>query len=68
MLDELKRLAGEKAQDIERDIRIAIWNACRWQGMPQEVAQSFIGRAMDEPTMTRAISTIIAALEAKETK
>lgn len=55
------------AIDIERDIRIAIWNACCWQGKPQAVAQSFIGRVMEESTMTRAIARI-AALEADKAR
>jgi hypothetical protein len=38
-------------------IRIAIWNACRWQGKPDDVASSFINRAMSEPTMLRALAT-----------
>lgn len=44
---------------IERDIRIAVWNACRWQGMTQEVAQSFIRHLFaDEPCMKRALSAL----------
>ncbi len=49
--------------NIERDIRIAIWNTCCWQGKPQAVAQSFIQHAMDEPCMKNAL-TAIAAVEA----
>jgi hypothetical protein len=46
-------------EEIERDIRIAVWNTCRWQGKPQEVAQSFIQHLFaDEPCMTRAIAAL----------
>lgn len=55
------------AIEIERDIRIAIWNACCWQGKPQAIAQSFIGKAMEEPTMAHALARI-AALEADKAR
>jgi hypothetical protein len=51
-------LAEELAVDIERDIRIALWNTGCWQGKPQEIAQSFIQHAMEEPTMKRALGRI----------
>lgn len=47
-----------EAGEIERCIRIAIWNTACWQGMPQEVAQSFIRHAMEEPTMVKALASI----------
>ena len=46
------------SEGIERDIRIAIWNAGKWQGKPDEVAQSLIRKAMVEPTMIRALSAL----------
>lgn len=48
----------EARQDIERDIRTAIWNAGKWQGKPDEVAQSLIRKAMEEPTMQRALAAL----------
>lgn len=50
-----------EAIDIERDIRIAIWNAGMNGGMGQGLTQAFIRRAMDEPTMKRALDAITAA-------
>lgn len=45
-------------EDVERDIRLAIWNAGKWQGKSDEVAQSLIRKAMSEPTMIRAIAAL----------
>ena len=50
--------APVEREGVERYIRIAIWNACRWQGRPQEVAQSFIQQAMAEPAMQRALAAL----------
>jgi hypothetical protein len=55
-------LPEEVALDIERDIRISIWNAGKWQGKPDEVAQSLIRKAMAEPPMVRALALIAALL------
>lgn len=43
---------------VERDIRIAIYNAGRRRGMGQDPLFSLIQSAMDEPTMKRALSAI----------
>jgi hypothetical protein len=48
---------------IERDIRIAIWNAGKWQGKPDEVAHSLIRKAMAEPTMIRALDAATRATQ-----
>ncbi|QPQ55555.1 hypothetical protein IC614_02840 [Allosphingosinicella flava] len=45
-------------EDIERDIRIAIWNAAMNGGMGQDLSQAFIRRAMAEPTMVRALAAL----------
>lgn len=50
----------ELREEIERDIRIAIWNAAKWQGKPDEVASSLIRKVMDEPTMMRALDRLAA--------
>lgn len=50
--------ARPDASDVERDIRIAIWNGARWQGSTDEVAQSLIRKVMDEPTMKRALAAL----------
>lgn len=51
--------ACELADEVERDIRIAIWNACKWQGTrPNDVIYSLIERAIAEPTMQRAITAL----------
>jgi len=42
--------------DIERDVRIAIWNAAMKGGMGQDLSQAFIVRAMAEPMMVRALA------------
>lgn len=44
--------------DIERDVRIAIWNAGMKGGMGQNLSQAFIVRAMAEPTMVRALAAL----------
>jgi hypothetical protein len=51
----------ERREDIERDIRIAIWNAGMNGGMGQDLSQAFIVRAMAEPTMTRALDALAAS-------
>lgn len=54
-------VVGEQADDVERDIRIAIWNAGMNGGMGQDLSQAFIGRAMAEPTMIRAPAALAAS-------
>jgi len=66
LAQQIKALAEERALEIERDIRIALWNTGRWQGRTQEVAQSFIQHAMEEPTMKRAMANILTALSEAE--
>lgn len=44
--------------EAERDIRVAIWNAGMNGGMGQDLSQAFIRRAMDEPTMQRALARL----------
>ena len=66
LAQQIKALAEERALDIERDIRIALWNTGCWQGKPQEVAQSFIRHAMEEPTTKRAMANIATALSEAE--
>ena len=46
----------EMVEEVERDIRVAIWNAGMNGGMGQELTQAFIRRAMDEPCMKRALA------------
>ena len=63
----IERIEGaELATAIERDIRVAVWNTCRWRGGHQDVAQSFITHLMAEPTMVSAMSAVaeLAALRA----
>lgn len=50
--------AGRASEDIERDIRCAIWNAGMNGGMGQDLSLAFIRRAMDEPTMQRALAAL----------
>lgn len=50
--------ARPDTSDVERDIRIAIWNGGRWQGSTDEVAQSLVRKVMDEPTMRRALAAL----------
>lgn len=45
-------------EELERDIRISIWNGAKWQGSPDEVAQSLIRKVMDEPCMVRALDRL----------
>lgn len=45
-------------EEMERDIRIAIWNAGMTGGMGQELTQAFIKRAMSDPSMLRAIRSL----------
>jgi hypothetical protein len=55
-------LAGHERRrrdEAERDIRIAIWNACRTGGMGQDLSQALIQRAMSEPAMRRAIQAAV---------
>ena len=40
------------------DIRTAIWNAARNGGMGQDAAIALVERAMQEPTMMRAIQSV----------
>ncbi len=47
-----------EAEEVERDIRIAIWNAGMAGGMGQDLTQAFIRRAMAEPMMARALSAL----------
>lgn len=54
-----------RREAVERDIRIAIWNAGKWQGKPDEVAQSLIRKAMAEPTMIRALSALSTPVAAQ---
>lgn len=49
---------AEAPDDIERDIRIAIWNAAMNGGMGQDLSLAFIRRAMDEVTMKRALASL----------
>lgn len=44
--------------EAQRNIRIAIWNACRNGGMGQDVSQAIVVRAMDEPLMRKAIDAV----------
>lgn len=50
--------AKPDGDDIERDVRIAIWNAGMKGGMGQDLSQAFIVRAMAEPTMVRALAAL----------
>jgi hypothetical protein len=52
--------SGVAGEEVERDIRISIWNGAKWQGSPDAVAQSLIRKIMDEPTMQRALSALRA--------
>jgi len=59
LLDRLEAFhAKPDRDDIERDVRIAIWNAGMKGGMGQDLSQAFIGRAMAEPTMIRALCAL----------
>lgn len=59
MADELMTV------EVERDIRIAIWNAAMKGGMGQSLSQALIVHAMEEPCMARALSTISSALHGR---
>lgn len=63
--DRLEALAqpvvGEQRDDVERYIRIAIWNAGMNGGMGQDLSQAFIRRAMAEPTMIHALAALAAS-------
>lgn len=52
----------EEARDFDRLIGIAVWNAAKWQGSPDEVARSLVRRVKTEPVFGRAL----AALQSRE--
>ena len=57
LLDRLEAFHAKPGRDdIERDVRIAIWNAAMKGGMGQDLSQAFIVRAMAEPMMVRALA------------
>jgi len=59
ILDRLEAFhAKPNRDDIECDVRIAIWNAGMKGGMGQNLSQAFIVRAMAEPTMIRALAAL----------
>lgn len=47
-----------EADDVERDIRAAIWNGLRASGLNQELALIYIRAIMAEPLMSRALSAL----------
>lgn len=60
----LRRTHSEQAGEveaIERDIRIAIWNAGKNGGMGDDLSRAFINRAMAEPSMQRAVAALSRA-------
>jgi hypothetical protein len=60
LVEALRTPVEAVPDDVERGIRIAIWNACKWQGKPDDVIYSLINRAMAEPAMRAALSSIPA--------
>jgi hypothetical protein len=56
--NEAAAVSPELIGGIEGDVRIAIWNAGMLGGMGQNLTLAFIRRAMDEPTMKRALAAL----------
>lgn len=50
--------ARRNREEAEREIRTAIWNACRTGGMRDDLSQALVRRAMEEPLMRRAIGRL----------